>query len=99
MPTIKRANSEVQCGSCGKTFKQSRWWQVFCSRDCKKSVERIAKARVKVLEEELRICKDEKGRLSEALDNALAHIRALERGQGTSNGGYRYDDDNQEYWR
>ena len=33
---IKRSCSEATCDVCGKVFMQLRWWQVFCSQDCRR---------------------------------------------------------------
>ena len=33
---LKRTCSEVTCDVCGNVFMQLRWWQVFCSQDCRR---------------------------------------------------------------
>lgn len=88
---MKRVKSEVECAFCGKKFQQTRWWQVFCSRECKKTVEKTAKSRVKELEDENRFLRQ---RVKELETNELAHSL---RSQGvmTQPKGFKYDDENQ----
>ena len=84
---LKRVRSEVSCDVCGKTFMQTRWWQVFCSRECKKMAEKTAKATLKKLLPELAYLRS---RVKELENNALAH-------SGGSKP-FKYDDENQEYY-
>ena len=68
---LKRINVEVSCEFCGKTFKQTRWWQVFCSRKCKESSSATAKSEVRTLRLEVgRLQK----RIKELEGNDLDHF-------------------------
>ena len=88
---LKRINVEVSCEFCGKTFKQTRWWQVFCSRRCKESSSATAKSEVRDLRAEV-----QKLRL---------RIKELENNAGTHSGTrkyepkpFKYDDENQDVY-
>ena len=50
---------------------QTRWWQVFCSRECKKMAEETAKATLKKVLPELAYLRS---RVKELENNALAHF-------------------------
>ena len=89
MVSIKRVRSEVECEFCGKKFMQTRWWQVFCSRGCKKTVERTAKSEVKRLTDEVRFLRSEVERLSR---NALVHSGTRKYVQEP----FKYDNENQD---
>ena len=93
MLKIKRTNSEVECECCGRMFHQIRWWQAFCSTKCRRTVEKSAKQRVRILEEENRKLRE---RIDELENNAREHSRTS---NGNPNPSFKYDDDNQEYWR
>ena len=82
---LKRINVEVSCEFCGKTFKQTRWWQVFCSRRCKESSSATAKSEVRTLRLEV--------------ERLQKRIKELEGNAGThSVKPFKYDDENQEYY-
>jgi len=71
---IKRPRSEVECEVCGITFMQTRWWQVYCSRGCKKTLEKTAKSTLKRVLPELvylraRVKELEKNMLAHSVDN------------------------------
>ena len=81
---LKRINVEVSCEFCGKTFKQTRWWQVFCSRRCKESSSATAKSEVRTLRLEV--------------ERLQKRIKELEGNAGThSVKPFKYDDESQEY--
>ena len=84
--SLKRINTEVSCVFCGASFKQTRWWQTFCSDECRKKAEKTAKRRIKELLDENRNLKN---RIIELEKNALDHSRGPRR--------FKYDDENQEY--
>ena len=67
---LKRACSEVTCDVCGKVFIQLRWWQVFCSQDCRRKnhVLKAVKASDALLE--LRELRAEVDRLRSILSDA-----------------------------
>ena len=84
---LKRINVEVSCEFCGKTFKQTRWWQVFCSRRCKESSSATAKSEVRTLRLEV--------------ERLQKRIKELEGNAGTHSGGpkpFKYDDENQDIY-
>jgi hypothetical protein len=85
MIKVKRVKSEVECGFCGYLFMQTRWWQVFCSSKCRKTVEKNAKSRVKVLEEKNRMLREKIERMEK---NALDH-------SGGGSRSFRYDNEDQ----
>ena len=84
-PVISRHKTEVLCELCGKTFMQTRWWQVFCSKVCKEKSSAVAKQEVRTLRAEVASLRLQ---LKEALINAGTHS---ERSRS-----FRYDDENQD---
>jgi hypothetical protein len=83
-----RTKSVAQCELCGKEFMQTRWWQVFCSKVCRKNSDMTAKfelrklrLKVQSLEEEVRLLKD----------NSVVH-------PGDSSGRFTYDGEDQSKW-
>ena len=96
MLNIKRTKSEVSCELCGKKFMQTRWWQVFCSNVCKQKSSSTAKQEVRTLREENK-------RLLKEVENLKQEVLELRSNAGTHskapNTSFKYDDDNQEYWR
>ena len=71
MYKVQRVNQEIECEVCGTRFKQTRWWQVFCSKKCKKMAEKTAKATLKKVLPELAYLRS---RVKELENNALAHF-------------------------
>ena len=67
---IKRSCQTVTCDICGSVFKQLRWWQVFCSQDCRRKnhVLKALKASDALLE--LRELRAEVDRLKAILSDA-----------------------------
>ena len=67
---LKRTCSEATCDVCGKVFMQLRWWQVFCSQDCRRKnhVLKAMKASDALLE--LRELRAEVDRLRSILEDA-----------------------------
>lgn len=37
---MKRETGTVRCDVCGCEFTQTRWWQAFCSRECRLTAHR-----------------------------------------------------------
>ena len=86
MVKIKRTKGEILCEFCGKMFMQRRWWQVFCSRQCKDDSSAAAKSEVRSLRLEVESLRKQ---LEDALRNAGTHSGAPSP--------FKYDDENQEY--
>ena len=70
MLKVKRVKSEVECDVCGRRFMQTRWWQVYCSKECKKTLEKTAKSTLKKVMPELEYLRS---RVKEYEKNELAH--------------------------
>jgi ribosomal protein L37AE/L43A len=82
---IKRVKTEVECESCGRNFTQTRWWQVFCCRQCKKKAEKASLSEVRTLRMKV---KDLRKQIEMTKDNVLVHS-----GKAVT---FRYDEENQE---
>lgn len=84
---IKRVNSEIRCEFCGNLFRQTRWWQVFCSKKCKESSSATAKSEVRDLRLEV--------------ERLRKRIKELENNAGTHSIGqkkFTYDEENQDVY-
>ena len=69
---LKRTCSTVTCDVCGNVFMQLRWWQTFCSQDCRRKnhVLKAVKASDALLE--VRQLREEVARLGSILsDNGI----------------------------
>ena len=69
---LKRTCSTVTCDVCGNVFMQLRWWQTFCSQDCRRKnhVLKAVKASDALLE--VRQLREEVDRLRSILnDNGI----------------------------
>jgi secreted trypsin-like serine protease len=75
---LKRTRSEVECEFCGKSFMQTRWWQVYCSKKCLKESEKTAKATLKRVLPELGFLRN---RVKELENNALDHFQGNQQPQ------------------
>ena len=86
MYKVQRVNQEIECEVCGTRFKQTRWWQVFCSKKCKNEVESEAR---KKLRDALQTIKELEEKVLILEQNARRHLDGP--------GPFKYDDENQEY--
>ncbi len=70
--SIKRVNAEVSCEFCGKIFRQTRWWQAYCSVECRKNID---SKRISALRDALARIKELEEMVEELRNNASAHSR------------------------
>ena len=67
---LKRTCSEVTCDVCGNVFMQLRWWQVFCSQDCRRKNHVLKAMKASDALMELRDLRAEVDRLRSILSDA-----------------------------
>ena len=54
---IKRKLTDITCECCGKDFRQTRFWQVYCSKACKQEMLRASVSELRKLRLELKAAK------------------------------------------
>ena len=96
---MKRTNQVIECDHCGKQMQQQRWWQRFCSRECRQAVinTRVSELKqlrrlVSGLEAENRMLADKVSDLESRLQNALRNERSAYQ---LPTKAFRYDDEDQ----
>lgn len=90
MYKVKRINQEIACEVCGTVFKQTRWWQVFCSKKCKNEVESESR---KKLRDAIQTIKELEAKILILEDNARRHLQS----SGSSKP-FKYDNENQDIY-